>query len=225
MLHGGFVDGIAKTEGQMAGEPIKRQVNNRRGVERQNLAENQAAHDSYAERATKLRTDAVTKCERQAAEKRRHGGHHDGTKAQEAGFVNGIERRLPFLAFGLESEVDHHNGVFLDNADQENDADEGNDAELSVADQESKNRADAGGRERGKNSDGVNETFIQNAENDVHSDQRSEDQDGFVAKRATESCSRTLESGLTAGWQSEIGLGAIDGVHGIAERSAGSKIE
>jgi len=38
-----------------------------------------------------------------------------------------------FLALRFESEVDHHDGVFLDDADQEDDADESDDAEFSAA--------------------------------------------------------------------------------------------
>ena len=35
-----------------------------------------------------------------------------------------------FLAFGLEREIDHHDGVLLDDADQQHDADQRDDAEI-----------------------------------------------------------------------------------------------
>jgi len=62
--------------------------------------------------AAKFRTDAGAESERKSSEERGHGGHHDGAEAEQAGFVNGIERRLAFVALGVEREVDHHDGVF-----------------------------------------------------------------------------------------------------------------
>ena len=46
-------------------------------------------------------------------------------------------RRLAFLAFGFEREVDHHDGVLLHDADQQDDADERDDVEILVADEDS----------------------------------------------------------------------------------------
>ena len=37
--------------------------------------------------------------------------------------------RLALVAFGLEGEIDHHDGVLLDDADEQDDADERDDAE------------------------------------------------------------------------------------------------
>ena len=118
----------------------------------------------------------------QCAEESRHRSHHDGTETQQAGFVDGIERRLPFLALGLESEVNHHDGVFLHNTNEENDADERNDAELHVKEEESKDGAHARGRKRGENGDGVNIAFVEDAENDVNGDESSQDEDRFVGE-------------------------------------------
>ena len=69
-------------------------------------------------------------------EQRGHGGHHDGAEAQQAGLVNRVERRFAFLALGFERKVDHHDGVFLDDADQQDDADQGDDAEFRAAQQQ-----------------------------------------------------------------------------------------
>ena len=44
--------------------------------------------------------------QRNAAQQRRHRGHHDGAEAQQAGFVNRIRRVLPVLALRLQREVD-----------------------------------------------------------------------------------------------------------------------
>ena len=37
------------------------------------------------------------------------------------------------VALGLEREIDHHDRVFLDDADQQNDADQGDDTQFGLA--------------------------------------------------------------------------------------------
>ena len=65
-----------------------------------------------------------------AAEQRRHRRHHDRTEAQQARLVDRFLRRLPSFALGLEREVDHHDRVLLDDADEQDDADERDHAEI-----------------------------------------------------------------------------------------------
>ena len=47
-------DWIADVKGEAAPKPIEREINNRRGIERQQLAENQAADDGNTQRAAQL---------------------------------------------------------------------------------------------------------------------------------------------------------------------------
>src|SRR5713226_3447736 len=220
-----FIDGIADVELEAMGNPIKREVNDRRSVQRENLAEDQAANNGDTQRPAKLGANTGAERQRQAAEQCRHGGHHDRAETQQARFVNGIQRRLPFLAFGFEREVDHHNGVFLDDADQQNDADQRDDAELCATQQQSENRAHTRGGQRRKNGDGMDVAFIENAENDVNGDQRGENQDRLVGKRAQEGRGRSLERGLNAWRHAELVFDAVDGVDGFAQRGIGSQIE
>ena len=46
-------------------------------------------------------------------------------------------------AFGFEREVDHHDGVLLHDADQQDDADKGYDTEVIAGNQQRENCADA----------------------------------------------------------------------------------
>src|SRR5579863_2173811 len=153
---GGFFDGIADIKGEPVSEPIERQVDNRSGVERKQLAEDEAADNGDTERAAQFRTDASAQGKRKRAEQRGHGGHHDGAEAEQAGFVNRIEGLLPFLTLSFKGKVDHHDGVFLDDTNQQDDADEGNDAEFDVEQKEGENGANSSRRQRGKNRDGMN---------------------------------------------------------------------
>ncbi len=117
------------------GEPIEGEIDDRRSVQSKDLAEDEAADDGDAERATKFRADAGAEGERKSGQERGHGGHHDGAETEQAGFVNGIQRGLAFVALCVEREVDHHDGIFLDDTDEQDDADQRNDAELRFAQQ------------------------------------------------------------------------------------------
>ena len=68
--------------------------------------------------------------QRQAAEQRGHGGHHDRTEAQQTRLIDGLLGRLAFLALRLQREVDHHDGVLLHDADQQDDSDQRDDVEI-----------------------------------------------------------------------------------------------
>ena len=72
----------------------------------------------------------VPKRQRDAAQQRRHGRHHDGTEAQQAGFVDRVGRVLSVLALAFQREVHHHDAVFLHDADQQDDADDGDHAQI-----------------------------------------------------------------------------------------------
>src|SRR5579884_1501455 len=89
-------------------QAIEPQINHRRGVEGQQLADQQSADDGDTERAPQLRSGAAAERQRNGAEQRCKGGHHDGAEAQQARFIDGIHRLLAFAAFGFQGEVDHH---------------------------------------------------------------------------------------------------------------------
>ena len=115
--------------GDPLAEPVEEDVDDRRGVEGEDLAQQQSADHGDAQRTAQLRAEAGADGQRNAAQQRGHGGHHDGAEAQQAGFVDGFGRGLAVLALGLQREVDDHDAVLLHDADEQNDADDGDDAE------------------------------------------------------------------------------------------------
>src|SRR5579871_3101824 len=155
---------------------VEREINDGRGVERKYLADNQAADDGDAERAAKFGAGAGAESERERAEERGHGGHQNRTEAQDAGLEDSFLGILAIDTFGHEGEVDHHDGVFLDDTDKQDDADEGDDAEVQLGDEKSEHGADAGGRQGGQNGDGMNVALVEDAENDIDGEQRSDDE-------------------------------------------------
>ena len=204
----------------VAGEPaarealrqvVKEDVDDRRGVEREHLAQQQAADHADAQRPAKLGADAGADGQRDAAQQRGHGGHHDGTEAQQAGFVDGVGGVLAVLAFAFQREVHHHDAVLLHDADEQDDADDGHHAQILVEQHERQQRAHAGRGQGGKNRDGVNEAFVQHAEHDVDRDQRGQDQQRLVGQRVLERGGRALEAGLQAGRHVHLLLHLVDG--------------
>ena len=163
-------------------EFVESEIDDGRGVERQKLAHDEAADDADAERAAKFGAGAAAEGERERAEEGGHGGHQDGAEAQHAGFEDGFFGAFAAFAFGLQGEVDHHDGVFLDDADEENDADDGDDVEVLFEEHEGEHGADAGGGKRGDDGERVHEAFVEDAENDVDREERGENQDGFAAE-------------------------------------------
>src|SRR5262245_3502890 len=111
--------------GKPLAQPVKKDVDHRGGVEREKLADEQSADHGDAQRTTQLGAKAATQRERKATEQGRHGGHHDGAKTEEARFVNRVGGALAVLAFGFEREIDDHDAVLLDDADEQDDADKG----------------------------------------------------------------------------------------------------
>ena len=84
----------------------------------------QAADDRVAERLADLRTGAGAEHQRNAAEHGAHRGHQDRPEAR-AGRPRAPPRAAIMPApFGDEREIDHHDAVLLDDADQQHDADD-----------------------------------------------------------------------------------------------------
>src|SRR5580698_4883536 len=98
-------------------QPIEREVDYGRGVERQKLAEDQSADNGNTKRTPQFRAGAGSEGQRDATAHGRQGGHHDGPEAQQTRLVDRLEWLLAFTAFSVEREIDHHDRVLLHDAD------------------------------------------------------------------------------------------------------------
>ena len=139
--------------GDALAKPVEEDVDDRRGVEGEELAEQQPADHGDAQRPAQFRAQARADRQRNAAQQRGHGGHHDGTETQQAGLVDRLGRILAVLALGLQREVHDQNSVLLHDADEQDDADDGDDAQILAEKHQRQQRAHAGRRQRGKNGD------------------------------------------------------------------------
>ena len=77
-----------------------------------------------AERLTERGALAYADRKRQCAEHGGGGRHHDGPQTDDRRIVNGLLRLHLLVALQMQGEVDHHDGVLLDDADEQDDADE-----------------------------------------------------------------------------------------------------
>src|ERR1700756_5402513 len=146
---------------------VESQIHDGRGVESQKLAHDEAADDADPEGAAKFGAGAGAKGQGKRAEESGHGGHENGTEAKHTGFEDGVLGAFAAFALGLQGEVDHHDGVFLDDADEQDDADNGDDVEVLLEKHQSEHRADAGGWERRNDGERVHEAFVKDAKNDI----------------------------------------------------------
>src|SRR6267378_3897692 len=198
-------------------EFVESEINDRSCVERKKLAHDEAADDADAEGAAKFGTGAGAEGQRESAKEGGHGGHQDGAEAQHARFEDGVFGAFAAFAFGLQGKINHHDGVFLDDTDEQDDADDGNDVEVLLEEHESEHGADAGGGKRGNDGQRMHETFVKDAENDVDRQESGEDQDGFGAQG--------LLVSQQGGRDAHTLFHLFDGESGVAERDAGSQIE
>src|SRR5229473_2954592 len=72
---------------------------------------------------TLFRSDTATEHHRNAAKQRRHGGHQDRPKPHDAGSIDGFLGGQTLLMLDVLGEIDQHDAVLLDDADQQYDAD------------------------------------------------------------------------------------------------------
>ena len=139
--------------------------------------------------------------------------------------VDGGFRGLPFLHFRLDGEVDHKDGVLLDDADEKNDSNDGDHGKFGASETESEERADACGRNRGKNGDWVDVAFVENSENDVDGAESSEQKDQIIRYGFLEGLRGSLKAAVNGGRNVKFALGRFDFTDGGAERNAGRDVE
>ena len=104
--------------------------------------------------------------------------------------LGGVEA---FLALGGDGEVDHHDAVLLDDADEQNGADERDQTELVAEQHERRQRAQASRGQRRQDGQRVNEALVEDAENQIDADKRRENQERHAGQRILERLRVALE--------------------------------
>ena len=130
----------------------------------------------------------------QCTEQGGHGRHQDGPKAQQAGLHNRLARGQALLALGLQRKVNHHDGVLLHDANEQDDADHRDDAQVQPRHDQGQQRTQARRGQGGQNRHRVDVALIQHAQHDIHRDHCRQNQQQRIGKRGLKRQRRTLKT-------------------------------
>ena len=158
-------------------------IENGRGVEGQQLADKEAADDREAQRAAEFSALAEAQRQRYRAENCGRGRHHDWTKPQQAGVVDGVVGIQMVRPFCFDGKIDHYDCVLFDDADQQDHADQADDVKLGAEEHQRQQGANACGRQCRQDGDRVDVALVQHAEEDVDGGNRRKDQDRLLGER------------------------------------------
>ena len=132
---------------------------------------------------------------------------------------------MPF-ALRRQGDVDHHDRVLLHDADQHQQADDRDEAQVHAEQPQRQQRADDGRRQAGQDRERVNVALVEDAQHDVDRHDRRHQQDALVGQRVLEGlgvAGRSRWSSVAGNFCSAFDL--VDARHRIAERNAGRQIE
>ena len=129
---------------ELAVQPVKQKIDHRRRVEREHLRHQKAADNGDAERPPQFRARADGNDQRQRAQHGGKRGHQDRPESRKAGLMDGLLRRQAQPPLAVEGEVHHHDAVLLHDADQQDDADEGDHRQFRAGDLEREQGAETG---------------------------------------------------------------------------------
>ncbi len=138
---------------------------------------------------------------------------------------HGLIGRQALVALRVQREVHHQNGVFLHDADEQNDADDGDHREVMPGGHQRQQRADAGRGQGGQNGDRVDVALIQHAQHDIHGGHSGEQQPELVGQRRLKGAGRALEGDGHRGGQRSLLGRLLDRVDRFAQRHAGRELE
>ena len=97
-----------------------------------------------------------------------HRRHHDRTEPDDAGLGRWhLSGRSGGRALRVQGKVDHHDAVLLHEPDEQDDAHEGVHVQVRTEEQQGKQGAEPGKRQRRKDRQRMDETLVQDAEDDI----------------------------------------------------------
>jgi hypothetical protein len=172
---------------------VEGQIDDRRREQGQQLADQQAAEDGDAQRTAQLGALAPAQHQRHGGEQRGQRRHQDRAEAQQAAWWIASRGALALVALGVDGEVDHHDRVLLHDADQQDDADDADHAQVVAGQHQGQQRADAGRRQGRQDGQRVHVALVQHAQHDVDADHRRQDQPQLVGQRVLIGAGRAEE--------------------------------
>ncbi|MNM51485.1 hypothetical protein D3C81_625460 [compost metagenome] len=196
-------------------QAVQVQVNHRRRIKGEDLAEHQATDDGQAQRLTHFCAFSLAQQQRQCAKDRCQGGHQDRPQAQQAGPANRLFRRKALMALQLQGQVDHQDGILFHHPDQQEQPQQRDQAELATGDVQRQQGTDARRRQCRENGQRVNVAFIQNTQHQVHQQQCAKDHEWLALLGLGKGIGSAAELGNHLLGQAQFGHRALQCRHGL----------
>src|SRR3984885_9472914 len=124
-----------------------------------------------------------------------------------------------------KGEINHHDRILLNDTYEQHNADDGDDIEIGFEEHERDDGADAGRWQRGDNREWVHQALIENAENDIDGQQRSDDEIGLGAERRLIGLECPRKESVNGLWGAEPLLHLLNKLGGLAQRYVWSEIK
>ena len=125
----------------------------------------------------------------------------------------------------FQGEVHHHDGVLLDDTDQQQDPQKGDQAEFGAGRHESEQGADARGGKRRQDGERLAVTFVQNTQHHVDREQCGDQHQRRVAVALLEELGGAVSAALNGDGDVDLIHFLFDGREGGAERYAIRQVE
>ena len=151
-----------------------------------------------------------------APKKRGECRHHNGPKAHQAGLIDRFFGTESFVALGVEREIHHHDRVLFHDADEQDDADRRDDRKLVAAHKHREQRSQSRRRQRGKNRERVDQTFVKHAEHDVDGDERGQNEKRLRGKGRLKNLRCPGKAAANAGRHAEFARRALNDLRRLA---------
>ena len=127
------------------------------------------------------------------------------------------------MALRLKGEVQHHDGVLLHDAKQHDHAHKAIEVQVHAEQPERAQRAEARRGQAGKNGQGMDETFVQNAQHQIDDHNGQHQQPAHARERALKSLGRALGFGGHRVGQQRL-RGGLHGGDALPQRHAGAQV-
>src|SRR5580704_1767025 len=201
------------------------EIDHRSRIQGKDLADDQAAADGDAQGTAQFGAVAGADGDGNAPEESGHSGHHDGPETQQASPVDRLLGAIAFIAFGLNGEINHQDGVLLDDTDEKNDANQGDDIEVAMSDKDGEQGTHSGGRQSGENGNRVDVVLVEDAQDDVNGGQGREDEVRLGGQRVLEGLRRALKAGMDGGGQADLALHFLNGGDSVSQGDIGGQVK
>jgi hypothetical protein len=127
-------------------------------------------------------------------------------------------RRQTAIALRVNREVNEHDAVLFDDADQQNDADQRDQAEIKAERHQCREGAEPCRRQGREDRQRMDVALIEHAQDDVDDDDRGGDEKRLAGQRGLEGLRVALEIADQGGRRADLRLGVLDRCCRLTER-------